>query len=115
MIYKYEVIAPVTNKQRPHFDKRSLFIVPIIKKNYKYYIECARYNPNTFSREYFLLLSEEKFDNNCRKCRVDNYGRLKLILHGECKCYAIDEIAARGNIDVEYLETEDVYDIYLLR
>lgn len=114
MICKYEIIAPVTDNKLPHFDKWGNFVIPAIGKNYRYYVECARYNPATFSREYFLLLSDNKFDKNCRKCRVDNYGRLKLILHGELKRFVDDEVRTRGNVEYQYADTEEDYDVYMI-
>ncbi len=111
-ILKYEVISPVTNRKKPYIDNRGAFIIPAIKRNYKYYIEVKRYNPANLSYEYFLILSITKFDSQCRKCRVDDYGRLKLILHGDFKDYVSNEAANRGNVEFEYVESESEYDVW---
>ena len=112
MIVKYELVSPIINKKLPYLDKNNFLIVPAIKKLYKYYIEVKRYNPNTLCYEYFLLLSDKKFDAQCRKCRVDDYGRLKVMLHNEVKQYVIDETAARGNVQFEYIESDSLYDVW---
>lgn len=112
MIVQYELVAPVTDRKAPYLNKDGAFIVPIIKKLYRYYVEVKRYNPNTLCYEYFLLLSDKKFDSQCRKCRVDDYGRLKVILHNEVKQYVIAEIAARGNVQFEYVESDSLYDVW---
>lgn len=110
MIYKYEVLNPVTNHKKPFLDKRGFFIVPRIGKLYRYYIECAR-NDN-YGRNYYILLSDSKFDDNCRRCNVDDFGRLKFIPHGELKDYIEQEIKYRANINFEYIESENNYDIF---
>lgn len=112
MIVQYELVAPVTDRKSPYLDGKGFFICPAIKKVYKYYVEVKRYNPNTLCYEYFLLLSDKKFDAQCRKCRVDDYGRLKAILHNEVKQYVIAEIAARGNVRFEYVESDSLCDVW---
>ena len=114
MICSYEVIAPITNRKIPYLDNKGFFIVPKISKIYNYYIEVKRYNPNKLSYEYFLLLSDKKFDNQCRKCRVDDYGRLKAKLHDELLEFASSIMSVRGNIDMNYIETQEEYDIWEL-
>lgn len=113
-IFSYEIINPPTDRKKPFLDERGFFIIPNIRKRYCYYIECARNNTNTLCREYFILLSTVKFNESCRKCRVDDYGRLKLKLHGELNDYVVREMPSRGNIKFEYLESENEYDIYLI-
>lgn len=110
MIYNYEVINPVTNNKKPFYDhKRKLFLFHV-DANYKYYVECARNNETTGSREYFILLSEHKFDENCRKCSVDDYGRCRINVKGEIKEYILREIGCRGNVEVNYISHEYTYD-----
>lgn len=112
-IFNYEIINPPTNRKKPFLEK-GFFIIPNIRKRYCYYIECARNNPNSLCREYYIILSTEKFDESCRKCRVDDYGRLKIKLHGELNDYVTKEMPSRGNIRFEYIETENRYDVYLI-
>lgn len=112
MIYKYEIVKPVTNRKLPYLDDRGVFIVPNARTMYNYYIEVKRYNPNTLCYEYFILLGTDKFDEQCRKCRVDDYCRLKVILHGEVLDFVISEMKNRGNVQFEYYETEDNYDVW---
>lgn len=112
MIIQYELVAPVTDRKAPYLNKDGVFIVPTIKKLYRYYVEVKRYNPNALCYEYFLLLSDKKFDAQCRKCRVDDYGRLKAILHNEVKQYVISETAARGNVQFEYVESDSLCDVW---
>ena len=114
MIHNYEIVNPVINKKKPHVDMHGVFIIPNIKKNYRYYIEAAIYNQQTCDKEYFLLLSTINFNDNCRKCRVDDYGRLEVIIKGEIKDYIIREVKERGNVNVEYLESSDTFDVYTI-
>lgn len=114
MIHNYEIVNPVINKKKPHVDMHGVFIIPNIKKNYRYYIEAAIYNQQTCDKEYFLLLGMTNFNDNCRKCRVDDYGRLKITIKGEIKDYIIREVKERGNVNVEYLESSDTFDVYTI-
>ena len=58
--------------------------------------------------EFLLLLMIEQ----CRKGRVDDYCRLKVTLHGEVLDFGASEMKDRGNIQFEYYETEDNYDVW---
>lgn len=112
-IYNYEILNPVISSKKPFYDiKRKLLFFPVNRSNYHYYVEVARNNKDTFAREYYVLLSNRKFDDNCRVCHVDNYGRCQINLRGELKDYVIQETKYRGNIEVEYVESERDYDIF---
>lgn len=111
-IFQYEVLNPVLDTKKPHVDKRGFLVVPAINKKYRYFIEVARYNPNIFDKEYFLLLSTDKFDANCRTCRVDDYGRLKIKVIGEFKDYVNNIAKDVGNLQVVYIESADNYDVW---
>lgn len=114
-IYNYEIINPVTNIKKPFYDfKRKLLFFPIAGNNYRYYIEAARNNENSFTREYYILLSRKKFNNNCRICHTDNYGRCQIRVKGEIKDYIIQEIKHRGNVEIEYVESEEDYDVFVV-
>lgn len=112
MIHKYEVISPVTNRKNPYLDDKDFLIVPDIRTLYDYYVEVKRYNAKDLCYEYFILLSTKKFDSQCRKCRVDDYNRLKAKLHGEIKDYVRNEMNARGNVNFRYIESEESYDVW---
>lgn len=112
-IFKYEVLNPVIDNKSPFFDnKRGLFCFPLKGCNYKYYIECAVTNQENGGREYYILLSKKRFDNNCRKCHIDIYGRCQIKVKGELKDYIINETSWRGNIEVNYVESSDDYDVF---
>ena len=65
MITKYDIINPISDKKSPFFNKKKgLFYFPT-KSNYKYYLECSRINENTSDIEFYILLSEVKFNINC--------------------------------------------------
>lgn len=114
-IYNYEILNPVISSKKPFYDtKRKLLFFPVNGSNYRYYVEVARNNKDTFAREYYVLLSNRKFDDNCRICHVDNYGRCQINLRGEIKDYVIQETKRRGNIEIEYVESERDYDVFAI-
>lgn len=110
-IVKYQVIKPVIDTKKPHVNKLGAFIVPNIKRFYTNYVEVKNYN-DIDGYEYYLLLGISKFDSNCRKCRVDDYARLIVNLHDELKDYATKECNERGNLEFNYIESEDDYDVW---
>ena len=110
-IVKYEILNPTINNKKPFLDKKGLLFFPI-KEAYRYYIECALTNENNGGREYYLLLSKIKFDDNCRLCKTDQYGRCQIKIKGEIKDYILNEIQYRGNINIEYVESADNYDVF---
>lgn len=112
MIVKYEVIRKITNKDMPYLQKGHIIIIPNIKKEYKYYLEVRRYNPNIKDYEYFLLLGENKFDINCNTCKVDKLGRLVIYCSNELKNIMLKVINANTTFDFDYCESEDEYDVW---
>lgn len=113
-IYKYEIINPIVDKQRPFLNRDGLFYVPLKGTNYKYFLECTRFNPIYKNKEYFILFGKDKFNINCRKCSIDMYGRYKLNLKGEIKTYIDIEANYNTNIDINYVESETEYDVFQL-
>lgn len=113
-IYKYEIISPMTIRTKPFIDSRGKFVIPNINKQYKWYLEANRYNPVTLYKEYFVLISETQFNEHCRKCKVDNKGRLILDIHGEVEDYIKSEAKVRGNVNFDYYESTDYYDVFII-
>lgn len=114
MITKYDIINPITDKKSPFYNQKKGLFYFHVKSNYKYYLECSRLNEETKDIEYYILISTEKFNPNCKLCHVDNYGRCQIRPAGKLKEYIIEESKERGNFIMEYLETENNYDIYRL-
>lgn len=108
-IIKYDILNPIPDKAKPFLKKDTLYIP--IKANYRYFIEAAM--NNAFGgRDYFLLFGNTKFNNNCRTCQKDGYGRIKLKLKGEIKDYIYDKCKTYGNCDIEYIESAEDYDVF---
>ena len=57
--------------------------------------------------EYYLLLSEKLFDENCRICDYSVYHGNKIHPRGELKDYIIQESKERGNLYCTYKGTEE--------
>lgn len=112
MIYKYEIITPISNKNKPYYSSRKELVIPNINYAYKWFIPVSRNNEHTFDKEYFILFSTDKFDTQCRKTSTDNGGRFCINITGDIKDFIDNEIKIRGNIDIEYLESEGLYDVW---
>ena len=106
-------IVNTTKDNKPSFydsDKKLLYVAT--KGKYRYFVEASTYDPDTGSVEYFLLLGATKFDPNCRLCSVDMYRRCQIRLKGKILEYVIDKDRRGEDVKVEYVESEDTYDIY---
>lgn len=111
-ITKYNVLNPSINRKQPYYDvNKELFLFPV-KSKYRYFVEASRFNREKNINEYYLLLGSVKFDDNCRLCEVNEYGKCKVKLKGEIKEYVMNECSERGNIECNYIETEDDYDVF---
>lgn len=114
-IVKYNVIDPAIDKHKPYYDvKKKLFIFPV-KQRYSYFVQAYQINSVTNIKEYLLLLGKEKFDESCRRCQVNQYGKCNMRITDEFLEYVKGECAERGNIEIEYLESENNYDVYIVR
>jgi len=110
-LFKYTAINPTKDNKLPFFDERKgIFYVPL-KSSYRFYIEASQFTKDN-GIEYYILLSKTKFDNNCRLCHTDGYGRVQIKVKGDLLNYIINESKERGNITVDYVESSDYYDVY---
>lgn len=108
-IYKYNILNPVPDKTRA-FVKNGIFYVPINEK-YKYYLEVSQDN-SYGGVDYFILFGKTKFNRHCKSCQCDNFGHIKLRLKGAIKDYVFETCERYGNINVDYVESNDYYDVF---
>lgn len=111
-IIKYDLVEPVSDKSKPFYFANRHSIVCRFDTCYEYYIEVQQYNPDTNSYSFYLLMYKEKLNQNCRKINRDNYGRSIMRLHNRLDDYVSQECKNRGNVNVDYLESTDEYDVY---
>ena len=104
-IYKYNILNPVTDKHKPFYTNKGNWFAFRASKRYRYYVEVSKINDRGIT-EYYLLLSEEYFDENCRICDYSVYHGTKIHPRGELKDYLIQESKERGNLYCTYKGTE---------
>lgn len=109
-----EILNPVFNKTLPWWNQRqeTIFYPNPIKK-YKYYLEGCVFDPNV-GRQYLLLLGNEPFDNNCRKCSIDQYNRLKIKVSTRISEFLKTNSIKNVNINLIKLENLDEYDTFII-
>lgn len=113
MIYNYDLVCQKRNKKMPFLLKDGILCIPNIDKKYKYYLEVKRFNENQY--DYYVLLGEKKFDDNCYNCYTDNYNRLKIRLHKDLKEYCNSIAEYSPNVIVEYIESDLDYDVWQIK
>ncbi len=111
-LFDFQIVKRKTNKNLPYIDDKERLIIPNANKAYKYYLETVRYNPEAEDYERYILFGNKPFNENCERCTIDNYGRIKLFLSKEFKHYLVKEIANGNNIDLQYVETRDEFDVW---
>lgn len=115
MIVKYKILNPLIDHKKPYYDiKRNQLVIPV-KTNYTYFLEASQYNPEKGIDEYFILLGKTKFDDSCRQCETNMYGKCKVRVLGELKKYILEQLEDRGNLEVEYVESGEYYDVYSIQ
>ena len=114
MLTEFNIINPVPSRKSPFYNKKKgLFYFPTTIR-YSYYLECTKINQVTHDIEYYILLSKTKFNENCKACHLDNYGRCQIKPAGILKEYIEKETMERGNLIMDYIESKEDYDIYNL-
>lgn len=111
---RFDIINPVSNRKKPHLNKeQNLFMFPVETK-YRYYIEARNIDENTGEYKYYLLLSTIKFSEHCRLCEVNMYKMCKIHPRGEFKEFLYNECTERGNVDMNKVDANSEYDIWLI-
>lgn len=110
-MFEFEIVNPKVDKSKPYY-KDGLFIIPKVTSNYNYYLETKIFNKDLGNYEYYLLLSENKFDNNCYKCKKDCFNRIKIRLSKEIIKELNTKNNSEFNINIYYVETTNNYDVY---
>lgn len=111
---RFDIVNPVTNGKRPHYDKnKDLFLFPVDTK-YRYYVEARQYNTDTGEYKWYILIGKIKFSEHCRLCEVNMYGMCKFHPRGEFKEYIVRECEERGNVDMDKVDANADYDIWLV-
>ena len=111
-VHNFKIVNPTVSNKKPFLDKRGILYIPLNGSIYHYFLEVSNYNSDTGDDEYYIMLSVNKFNANCRRCASDRYGRLQVPVKGVIKNYIIREVAERGNIEIKYIESTDEYDLF---
>lgn len=111
-IYNYDLVTTKYDKNKHHYDNKRNIIYCKFKIVYKYYLECSRYNPETNTYDYYLMLSRKQFNDNCFKTYLDTYGRIQIKPHNNFKKYIESITNDSRNINLEYIESTDDYDVF---
>lgn len=111
-INNYNIINKVIDRNKPFYYPNRNSIICRFKQRYNYYLEASRYNSTSCNYEYYLLVGKTKFNENALKINNDSYGRAIMRLHKDFHNYVKQECIERGNINIDYLESLELYDIY---
>ena len=114
MIAKYNITNPILNKNLPYYIKSSNTFYFKLNRNYNYYLIGDRFNENTGDIDFYILLGKTQFDDNCKRIQCDNYGRYKFKPIGIFKKFILNELTNRVNFNLEYVESEEQFDVYLI-
>lgn len=113
-LIQFEIINPVIDKKKPHYDSVKNLFTFTVETKYRYYIEARKIDEVTGEYTYYLLLSTKKFSEHCRVCETNMYNSCKIHPRGEFKEYIIRECGERGNIDMNKVNANNEYDTWLI-
>ena len=108
-LYSYEILGQNVKNAKYYFPYNEI-IIKRLKKVYNYYIFVKEYDMENEYYNYFILFSVEKINNNCRRCRYDDYGRLRIKVVPEVKSY----LESVKEFNVTYDSTNGEYDKYAI-
>lgn len=111
-IHNFKVVNPSVSNKKPFIDKRGNLYIPLTGARYRYFLEVSNYDPDTGDDYYYIMFGNIKFNEHCRLCAVDMYGRVQVPVKGVIKDYILRETKERGNVEVKYLESTENYDIF---
>lgn len=111
-IYQYETLT--NTKKYPKYDEKRHTIVTRIKPIYQWFIEVREYNKDTNDYNYYILLSKDIFNENCKKVKYDDYGRMKIIVVDELHNEILFIIKNNKSFNFEYLDSNEYYDRYII-
>lgn len=83
--YVYNILNTNVDKTKPWYSvSNNVVYIKADVNAFEYYLEADSYNPDT-GRQLYFILSKNKINDSCRKCYVDNFGRIKIkpIAHKE--------------------------------
>lgn len=108
-LYGYEILNDKIKNSKYYFPYNEI-ITKNLKNRYKYYIFVKEYNMENEYYTYSVLLSNKKFNENCKETRYDDYGRLRLKVTSTIRDY----IVKLKTFDLKYIESNDEYDKYVI-
>lgn len=111
---KFNILNPVKDKKKPFYDENTgcFYFRTTIK--YRYFLEVSSTDPETNMIQYYILIAKTKFNENCRLCEVDGYGKCKIRPKGELKEYIKKESIERGNLICNFIDRNSDYDTYII-
>lgn len=109
-INEYKAVNPVFNKEKPFLGNHNQLIIPMKGFFHKFYMIAAR--DDHLNERFFILFGYDKFDDNAREIKKDDYGRLKVNLNGNFKNFVKEQLSKRKNLDLCYTESKCGIDIY---
>jgi hypothetical protein len=113
-ILNYENINPKKDNKKPFLDKNGFLFFNANTKKTCYYLECIQKDEYTNEEKFYILVGETIFDKNCRVCKTDNYGRIKIKPCKKLKNYIDNNCDFGKNINIELSESNGLYTAFRL-
>lgn len=78
-LYSYEILGNIIpNAKYNKFSNNLIFTNDINNKQYKYAIFVNEYNEEEKEYNTYILLSETKFNENCKLCTKNEYNQIRI-------------------------------------
>lgn len=105
----YDIPAVKVDKSKPYYnpDANIIYFRPIIPFRVGYYLEANQVDKNG-NKQRYIIVSVNKIHEQCRPCRYDNYGRIKIRPYA-FRLYLQDVYEHESNIRYSIDDINDEY------
>lgn len=112
-MFNYETLT--TNKKYPKYNKDRHTIYTKFDKPYRFYLEVRDYNTDYNTYNYYILLGETKFDENCKSITFDDYGRSKIRCCDNIHNEIMNCLENKNTFDLIRENSNEEYDLYSIQ
>ena len=114
-VYAYDIIDNKLDKNKTWINVAKQMLLSREINYYRFYTLAKRYNSDTNSYNYFIILANEKIPNSINSStNKDNYGRIKIRLNRIFVESGLSRLKEDRNINIELISSDENSSVYKL-
>ena len=113
--YTYDIIDVQLDKNKTWIDVNKQMLLSREINYHRFYTLAKRYNNDTNSYNYFIILADEKIPNSINSStNKDNYGRIKIRLNRIFVESGLSRLKQDINVNIELISSDENSSVYKL-